>query len=363
VRVYILGAGFSLHARYPLANGLLDEIDKFAKSKDNPSLDLKTQWSEMQRLLATEDGQDALHPAVREAYRLRNVEALISFLDAVGSVAKASSEKDVQEYTKAKGARSVSPEDWFSHSDKFRSNSEVETKIRDCLVNALIAYFEWRNNQDTKSSLASQWALIHDFCDHRLRPGDAIISFNYDCSLERVLLQQGRFAVKYTENCPTIQFLIPNIIQPKHLDKTPTETLLLKLHGSVGWQQFLHQGCAGIPPKHLEDLGAKSEVNYPDNGDWTLATNRSMIIPTWFKTFQPEHLFAHIWKQALEVMLKASEVIVIGYSFPKGDSASWVLRQAGSKKKEWKFVDRVVGEEYAVHHSFESWMHRQDSIR
>jgi hypothetical protein len=187
-----------------------------------------------------------------------------------------------------------------------------------------------------------------------LRPGDAIISFNYDCSLERILLQQGRFAVKYTENWPTIQFLIPNILQAKYVDKTPTEILLLKLHGSVGWQQFLHQGCAGIPPKHLEDLGAKSEVNYPDNGGWTPVTYRSMVIPTWFKTFQPDYLFARLWAQALEVMAKASEVIVIGYSFPEADSASWVLRQAGSRK--WKFIDRPVG-----HHSFESWMHKKDS--
>ena len=319
MRVYILGAGFSRHAEYPLANELLEAIDKFAKSEDNTHLDLKAQWPEVQRLLATDDGPDGLHPAIKEAYRLGNIEALISFLHAVGSVAKASSEKDVQEYMKAKGTKSVSPEDPFSHSDKFRSNSEVEAKIRDCLVNALIAYFEWRNDQDTKCDLASQWKLIHKFCDQRLKPGDAIISFNYDCSLERVLLQQGRFSVKYTENWPTIQFLIPNIIQAKHLDKTPTEILLLKLHGSVGWQQFLHQGCVGISPKHLEDLGAKSEVNYPDNGDWTLATNRSMIIPTWFKTFQPDHLFAHLWAQALEVMVKASEVVVIGYSFPKAD--------------------------------------------
>jgi hypothetical protein len=115
----------------------------------------------------------------------------------------------------------------------------------------------------------------------------------------------------------------------------------------------------GIPPKHLEDLRAKSEVDYPDNGDWTLATYRTMIIPTWFKTFQPGHLFAHLWKQALEVMLNASEVIVIGYSFPKGDSASWVLRQAGSRK--WKSVDRPLGDEYPLHHSFESWMHKKDS--
>lgn len=356
MRVYILGAGFSRHAEYPLANELLDAIDKFAKSKDNTDLNLKAQWPEVQRLLATEDGPDALHPAVRETYRLRNVEALISFLDAVGSVAKASSQKDVQEYMKAKATRSVPPDDSFSHSDNFRSNSKVEAKIRDGLVNALIAYFEWRNDQDAKRDLLSKWTLIHEFCGQRLRPGDAIISFNYDCSLERVLLQQGRFAVKYTENWPSIQFLIPNIIKAKRVDKTPTEILLLKLHGSVGWQQFLHQGCVGIPPEHLEGLGANSEVDYPDNGDWTLATNRTMIIPTWFKTFEPDHLFARLWAQALEVMARASEVIVIGYSFPKADSASWVLRQTGSRK--WTSVDCPAGEECALHHSFESWMHK-----
>jgi hypothetical protein len=359
VRVYILGAGFSRHAGYPLANGLIDEMDDFVKSDNNADAEMKAQWAEMQHMLANGDGSDALHAAVKEAYRLRNAEALISFLDAVRNVAYASSERDVHEYIAAKETGSGLIERRFSHSDKFRSSSEAETKIRDCLVNALTAYFEWRNHRDTTSGAASQWKLIHEFCDQCLRPGDAVISFNYDCSLERVLLQQGRFAVKYTKNWPNIQFLIPNIMEPKHAAEDKREILLLKLHGSVGWQQFLHQVCVGIPSQHLQDLGAKSEIDYPDDGDWTLATNRTMIVPTWFKTFHPDHLFAQLWKQALEVMLNASEVIVIGYSFPPGDSAAWVLRQAGLR--QWKFVDRRVGEEYPLHHSFESWMQNKDS--
>ena len=292
MRVYILGAGFSLHAGYPLANGLIDEMDKFVKSDRNADAELKSQWAEMQHMLANCDGSDALHAAVKEAYRLGNVEALISFLDAVRNVGYASAERDVHKNIAAKNAGVALTDDHFQDSDKFRSNSEVETKIRSCLVNSLIAYFEWRNHEDTTSGLASQWKLIHEFCDQRLRPGDAIISFNYDCSLERVLLQQGRFSVKYTENWPNIQFLVPNVIQPKHAAKNKGEILLLKLHGSVGWQRFSHQECVGIPPKHLERLGAKAEVDYPDNGDWTLAINPTMIIPTWFKTFQPDYLFA-----------------------------------------------------------------------
>ena len=90
MRVYILGAGFSLQAGYPLANGLIDEMDKFVKSDRNADAELKAQWSEMQHMLANGDGSDALHAAVKEAYRLRNVEALISVLDAVRNVAYAS---------------------------------------------------------------------------------------------------------------------------------------------------------------------------------------------------------------------------------------------------------------------------------
>jgi hypothetical protein len=353
VRVYILGAGFSLHAGYPLANGLLGEINKFVKSHRNSDAELKAQWAEMQHMLANGDGSDALHAAVKGAYRLGNVEALISFLDAVRNVAYLISERDVHKNIAAKNAGIELTDEAFKDSDRFRSNSEVETKLRNCLVNSLIAYFEWRNDEDTTSSPVSQWKLIQEFCDQRLRPGDAIISFNYDCSLERVLLQQGRFSVKYTENWPSIQFLIPNILEPKHVVADKGEILLLKLHGSVGWQPFSYQECIGIPSEHLEGLGAKAEVDYPDSGDWTLATNRTMIVPTWFKTFQPDYLFGHLWRQALEVALNASEVIVIGYSFPPADSAAWVLRQAGSR--EWKFVDRPVGKE-SLHHSFESWM-------
>jgi hypothetical protein len=168
--------------------------------------------------------------------------------------------------------------------------------------------------------------------------------------------------VKYTEDWPNIQFLIPNILEPKQVVADNGEIPLLKLHGSVGWQPFSYQGCVGIPSEHLERLGAKAEVDYPDNGDWTLATNRTMIIPTWFKIFQPGHLFEHLWAQALEVIGKATELIVIGYSFPKADSAAWVLRQAESRQsRQWKFVDRAPKDQPALYDSFESWMSKKDS--
>jgi hypothetical protein len=217
VRVYILGAEFSLHAGYPLANGLLDEMDKFVKSDRNADAELKAQWAEMQHMLTNGDGSDALHAAVKEAYRLGNVEALISFLDAVRNVGYASSERGVHKNIAAKNSGIALTDDPFKDSDKFRSNSDVETKIRNCLMNSLIAYFEWRHHQDTISNAPVQWKLIQEFCDQRLKRGDSIISFNYDCSLERVLLQQGHFAVKYTENWPNIQFLVPSILEPKQV--------------------------------------------------------------------------------------------------------------------------------------------------
>ena len=87
-----------------------------------------------------------------------------------------------------------------------------------------------------------------------------------------------------------------------------------------------------------------------------------MIIPTWFKIFQPGHLFEHLWAQALEAIGKAAELIVIGYSFPKADSAAWVLRQAGSRQsRQWKFVDRAPKDKPALYDSFESWMSKKDS--
>lgn len=224
----------------------------------------------------------------------------------------------------------------------------------------MIEYFEWRNDRDEEVGHANQWELIHNFCDQRLRPGDAIISFNYDCSLERVLLQQGRFAIKYIENWPNIQFLIPNKLEPRQA-KPEEEILLLKVHGSVGWHAFANHPSFGIPPKHLKGLGADPNVEYPHGHSWAL--NRTMIVPTWFKSFQPDHLFAHLWKQALQVMADASERVMIGYSFPDADTASWVLRNAPCKagSGQWKFVDRSEGDEGALHDSFESWMSRQDS--
>ena len=279
-------------------------------------------------------------------------------MDAVGEIGRLTTAEDVGQYQEAKHREKNPSENFSKASTTFSSRTKREGAIRSCLEEALIEYFEWKDQQDKEQSKVCQWTLIHKFCAERLRPDDAIISFNYDCSLERVSLQQGRFAVKYVENLPNIPFLIPNKLGPVQNDKLEGEILLLKLHGSVGWQKFLKQPCVGIPSKHLKCLGANPTVQYPDGSNWKLATNRTMIVPTWFKTFAQDDLFSQMWKRALGAMQRASEIVVVGYSFPKTDVASWLLRQAG--QREWICVNQPKGKEYALRYSFESWMDKED---
>lgn len=312
----------------------------------------------MQRWLARGWWSRRLHPALREAYRIGNVEAIISFLDAIQLVKGYAVQSGFHAYLQARGQGLGLGIGFFNAIQRFYKKVDNERVIRDCLNDLLIDYFEWRDVQDRSRDHVNEWPLLHRFCSERLRPGDTIITFNYDCALERVLLQQGRFAVKYIDNQPNIDFLVPNILKPAAGDPAE-EILLLKLHGSVGWRPYLRNPSVGISREHLQGLNANLDGAL-DLGNAELALNRTMILPTWYKTFEKDNLFSALWKQAFDAMASATECFVIGYSFPQADVASWALRLIPGRAT-WKHVIRPRGNEGAIEESFESWMNRPDT--
>ncbi len=71
------------------------------------------------------------------------------------------------------------------------------------------------------------------FAEHIAQPGDTVITFNYDVSLERELRRFGRWDISRGYGFPLGTVDIPS------------EVTMLKLHGSVNWLISLYGGATG----------------------------------------------------------------------------------------------------------------------
>ena len=144
-----------------------------------------------------------------------------------------------------------------------------------------------------------------------LKPGDALISFNWDTLAEQIAKQIGK-----------------NLIQAPY-PYTGRDIRLIKPHGSISWPRKRDDAFdiyfpGGSPlcepvPKDIEPLvlGAvpmKSELI------------REIQEKEYSKLYK---LISFQWRETVEVLSKATEIIVAGYSFPREDAyGRFLLREA-----------------------------------
>src|SRR5262249_3239997 len=154
------------------------------------------------------------------------------------------------------------------------------------------------------------------FASETVQPGDAIISFNYDVSLERELARTNKWSIG-----DGYGFDIPEF--PKH-----SAVKIYKLHGSVNWLAVLFQGLTAGPTFFRSDnifgirpVFPSDELQFLGYSDLTdpafkkpAAAVPVMIMPTRSKEFffgtnvgqQWEWFWNQLWKQAA-VALKKSQ--------------------------------------------------------
>jgi hypothetical protein len=184
--------------------------------------------------------------------------------------------------------------------------------------------------RDHFDSIRSTPAPLYDGLARVLRPGDSVITFNYDLGVERALRTAGLWDIKTGYG-----FLIENGDQP-----SPVE--VLKLHGSTNWRALLFGGRTGFFAgggnslgnrpvlffrPDLEYLGYRDFVDPRCAGLDTAASLPAMIMPALPKTFyftttygdEWKGFWDHLWNRAGRAISNADEVIVIGYSLPLAD--------------------------------------------
>ncbi len=184
--------------------------------------------------------------------------------------------------------------------------------------------------RDYFDSIRSAPAAHYDELARVLRPGDTVITFNYDLGIERALRAAEKWDIKTGYG-----FSIDDREKPSPVN-------LLKLHGSSNWRALLFGGRTGSFVGNGSSLGTRpvlyfrSDLEYLGYGDFVdpncsrcidSATLPAMIMPALPKTFyfqttfgqEWEDFWNRLWQCAERAAASAEDLVVIGYSLPAAD--------------------------------------------
>jgi hypothetical protein len=192
-------------------------------------------------------------------------------------------------------------------------------------------------------AIRSAPAPLYEALARVARPGDLIITFNYDLAIDRSLRAAGLWDVKTGYG-----FSIESA-------GTSSPVEVLKLHGSTNWRALLFGGRTGFFAGGGNSLGSRPvlffrpDLEYLGYADFidpeclrldTAASLPSMIMPALPKHFYFETAFGqewksfwdHLWHRAAGAIANADELVVIGYSLPVADErARTMLLDSGNK--------------------------------
>jgi len=344
MNVYVLGAGVSKCVGYPVGTALFNEIDKYVRESGNLTdrFNYREDWNGLRHWLETNTD-----PAIAQAYRTKNIEHLFTILDFAAELRNDAflSVAFAGRGSEERAAQSVAFE-------AFDQRIKDYQQYRGILLWALEHYFAWRHEDDYESSRTKDWDSLREFAD-LLSPGDVVITFNYDATLERVLWGQGKWS-------PSDGYGFDLVFQKSRHDRTPvpfddSQIVVLHLHGATGWYRRpafapdfevpQGRGSGALPreafgaappgtnisldPQFLRGLGI-SEVDACLPDLLTTANERHVVLhPSFLKDYerdeQGSHALVALWQKAAQVLREAEHTFIIGYSLPKADVAALTL--------------------------------------
>jgi SIR2-like domain len=305
--VYILGAGFSAEHGLPVVFDFLDTMRDSTGWLDANGLPLEA--NAVRQVLAFRGSAPAA------AYRVRfdpeNIEDLFSLRSSLQGPQSSSVEF----------RHAIAATLRFAEARGVQANSATRIRVGHPVGRGADIGLEWRQPRRADGgrhvhavSLAEFMIILTGSRAVRPVPGrrDTIITFNYDCLLEKAAsdlhLKVNYGLEEYEQPGGTVPFL----------GAGDDSVRLLKLHGSVNWTT-----SDGRP-----DLVRI----YPDYKGVIEGESPLLIPPSWQKTFGSP--LAKIWDAAVEALSSATRIIAIGYSAPKTDTHFKYLLAAGLLRNE-----------------------------
>ncbi len=206
----------------------------------------------------------------------------------------------------------VTMEEFFTHVeflDEFHSRLKVDRgprrrtyrEIQETFLHALTAVLA--------ASTEGFACEYHDVLAAALRPGDTVLSFNYDTLIDRALKARAgnRWRASQGYGVPVVDGCSDWEAQPAPGPPARVPIRLLKMHGSLNWQRS--DNGTGIL--------LKTQPYDPE---------RILVIPpAWKKPITEDPVFSSIWKAARFALRQASILVVVGYSVPVTDMLARAL--------------------------------------
>jgi hypothetical protein len=293
-KVWVLGAGASTFAGYPLASGLLPFI-RDLRSVDSRTNEIASKMFDKLNVAEMLFEKKMLEdPSVGS-----NLEELLTYLDLYRTFPRTAFAINPWDRTDSDAVRRVI-------SEKFLGFQYDMSK------------YVWGTNPIPISpvdarrirEIARAWGQV-------LKSGDTILSFNWDILHEVILWQAGVWSYRdgYGFHCA-----------PQGEMDRSSEVLLLKLHGSVNWVQGDEAGPV-TEIASVADFFAKSKDWQPRTHfhqaqiDW----GRKLVLPTYLKDITANKALLDVWTKAHEILSQAKELIVVGYSLNKVDHPARLL--------------------------------------
>ena len=287
--VYVLGAGASAHAGYPLAAALGVALDSWVEEARPSDHKYRVQFTQL-----------------KEAYGvLSDFEAVLTDLmtRAPGSIA-----------------------------------SKLPTVVRPYLLTdvqgAIRDYFD---------AIRLQPAPLYDLlARNHIHEGDVVITFNYDLGIERSLRLPGLWEITDGYGLTISKGANASRVKVLKLHGSTNWRALL-FDGNAGFGRA--DNSLGERPvlffrPDLEYLGYGEFMDPRCAGLSQAASTSSIIMPALPKRFYFETSFGrewepfwdHLWHSAAKALQATNEVIIIGYSLPAADQRARELLLAGAKK-------------------------------
>jgi hypothetical protein len=308
-RVFVLGAGASVFAGYPLASNLLTFI------RDFQTLDVMTKDTASRVLGKLSDAEAQFkRRVVNDPNSDTNLEELLTYLELYHSFPGTIFAVNPWGETDSGDVRGLITEKFLNY----------QYDLNKALSGATTA--------PTNSIELARLSRISDAWSNLLKPGDTILTFNWDILHEIILWKAGLWSYRdgYGFRCGG-QGEVEEI----------TKIVVLKLHGSVNWVQENPSN----PVREIADVASF----FPKSKDWEPRdhgsqaqrdSGRKLVLPTYLKDISTNRVLIHVWAAAHSVISQAREIIVIGYSLNPVDHPARLL--FGTALTENRGLNRVT---------------------
>lgn len=327
--VYILGAGFSQEAGYPLISNFMEKMRE------------ATRWLEEKRF-KTEELNSVLelrNEASKAAYHVNfdpeNIEDLFSLFAAT-------------DLPQTNSLRSILIA-ILETLEYCRATQKKQLIFARSPSTTLLDGFEYENPEQKTNLKIDQFkfyvGLMIGKWGNTLYSNNTFISFNYDLLVEESL-QKWNIPYRYHGLCgfdksggridPTYDaeavLSNPEDNQEKvnlnDWKKEGNVVSLLKLHGSTNWGTGIFSGIKGV--RVFNDF---NKLRYLM--DQMPPLEPLLAPPIWDKGIAKiGNPLSGIWSKAIEKLQTATRIVIIGYSFPNSDAHFRYLMAAGLKNNQ-----------------------------